>query len=70
MTKHVLSLKSKDVVVLEVSSFQLESTLNFRPHVAVLLNFSENHLDRHKDLEEYFQAKARIFMNQSAEDNA
>jgi UDP-N-acetylmuramoylalanine--D-glutamate ligase len=36
----------------------------FKPHVAVVLNFSQNHLNRHKDMEEYFQAKCRIFINQ------
>jgi len=70
LTKHVLGLTEEDIVVLEVSSFQLESTVQFRPHVAVLLNFSENHLDRHKDLDEYFEAKCRIFVNQTAEDFA
>ena len=48
-------------MVLEISSFQLESTIHFKPYVAVWTNFSQNHLDRHKDLEEYFQAKCRIF---------
>src|SRR5947207_1956746 len=46
-SKYVLDLKFSDTVVLEVSSFQLESTLHFRPHVAVWTNFSQNHLDRH-----------------------
>jgi UDP-N-acetylmuramoylalanine--D-glutamate ligase len=67
-SKHVLDLKPADVVVLEISSFQLESTLHFKPHVAVWTNFSQNHLDRHKDLEEYFQAKLKIFANQDAQD--
>ena len=64
LTNFVLDLTENDTVVLELSSFQLESTKQFRPHVGVLLNFSENHLDRHKDLEEYFQAKWMIFRNQ------
>ncbi len=42
----------------------------FKPFIAVVLNFSQNHLDRHKDLEEYFQAKMRIFLNQTSEDFA
>lgn len=66
----VLNLKSTDYVVLEVSSFQMESIIQFKPHVAVLLNFSQNHLDRHKDMQEYFDAKRRIFMNQDAGDFA
>jgi UDP-N-acetylmuramoylalanine--D-glutamate ligase len=69
-SRHVLDLKPADTVVLEISSFQLESTVHFKPHVAVWTNFSQNHLDRHKDLEEYFQAKCRIFANQGPEDFA
>jgi len=67
---YVLDLNKQDTVVLEVSSFQLESIAQFRPHVAVLLNFSQNHLDRHADLEEYFNAKKRIFKNQTRDDFA
>lgn len=67
-TNFVLDLTEKDIVVLEISSFQLESTHQFRPHVGVLLNFSENHLDRHKDLKEYFEAKCRLFANQTEKD--
>ena len=66
----MLDLKPTDTVVLEISSFQLESTIHFKPHVAVWTNFSQNHLDRHKDLEEYFQAKCKIFANQDAQDFA
>jgi len=69
---YVCDLEDKDYVVLEVSSFQLESIgkNGFKPAIAVFLNFSENHLDRHKDLAEYFQAKERIFLNQDNEDYA
>src|SRR4051812_20468628 len=56
------------VFVLEVSSFQLEGTDTFRPHVAVFLNLSADHLDRHASFEEYAQAKARIFANQRPDD--
>jgi len=69
-SKHVLDLKPEDTVVLEISSFQLESTIHFKPHVAVWTNFSQNHLDRHKDLKEYFQAKCKIYANQDAGDFA
>ncbi len=54
--------------VVEASSFQLESTELFHPLIAVLLNFSPDHLDRHATVEEYAEAKARIFVNQSAQD--
>ncbi len=59
-----------DVMVLEVSSFQLETISSFRPQVAVWLNLSPNHLDRYRDLAEYRAAKLRIFENQTAEDHA
>ncbi|MFA5059926.1 MAG: UDP-N-acetylmuramoyl-L-alanine--D-glutamate ligase [Candidatus Omnitrophota bacterium] len=69
-SSHVTSLKKNDLVVLEISSFQLESIIHFRPHVAVFVNFSQNHLDRHKDMEEYLCAKKRIFSNQKKNDFA
>ena len=58
------------VHVVEVSSFQLETTTTFRPWIALWLNLSDDHLDRHADLEEYAAAKARIFSNQGADDFA
>lgn len=54
--------------VVETSSFQLESAVTFRPWIAVLLNFSPDHLDRHASVGEYADAKARIFANQRADD--
>jgi UDP-N-acetylmuramoylalanine--D-glutamate ligase len=59
---------ARTVFVLEVSSFQLEGTETFRPHVAVFLNLSADHLDRHASYEEYAQAKARIFARQREDD--
>ncbi len=56
------------VHVVEASSFQLEMTELFHPMVAVLLNFSPDHLDRHASVEEYAEAKARIFANQGPQD--
>ncbi len=58
------------VIVLEVSSFQLETIQTFRPKIAVVLNVTPDHLDRHRTLEVYVDAKARIFENQSSEDFA
>src|SRR5271154_2898180 len=58
------------VVVLEVSSFQLETIQTFRPKVAVVLNVTPDHLDRHKTIETYVDAKARIFENQQNQDFA
>jgi UDP-N-acetylmuramoylalanine--D-glutamate ligase len=56
------------IFVLEVSSFQLEGTEAFHPQVAVFLNLSPDHLDRHASYEEYAEAKARIFRNQTVDD--
>jgi UDP-N-acetylmuramoylalanine--D-glutamate ligase len=57
-------------VVLEISSFQLESIQTFRPQIAVVLNVTPDHLDRHGNMENYIAAKARIFENQTSEDFA
>jgi UDP-N-acetylmuramoylalanine--D-glutamate ligase len=57
-------------VVAEISSFQLEWITGFRPTVAVLLNLSEDHLDRYSSYEEYVNAKLRIFENQTSADFA
>ncbi len=54
--------------VLEVSSFQLETTEEFRPKIAVILNITPDHLDRHGTFENYAMAKERIFARQTAED--
>ena len=56
------------VHVIEASSFQLETTDTFRPWIAALLNFSPDHLDRHRDEAAYAAAKQRIFANQRADD--
>ncbi len=69
-SKFVLDIRKDDLVVLETSSFQLETIDKFRPHIAVFLNFSHNHLDRHADMDEYLNAKKRIFMNQTRQDYA
>ena len=57
-------------IVLEVSSFQLETIRAFRPKVAVVLNITPDHLDRHRTFAAYVDAKARIFENQQADDFA
>jgi UDP-N-acetylmuramoylalanine--D-glutamate ligase len=57
-------------IVCELSSFQLEDIEEFRPRVAVLLNLTPDHLDRHSTLEDYRAAKLRIFENQRPEDVA
>ena len=55
-------------IVLEVSSFQLETIQTFHPKIAVVLNVTPDHLDRHRTFENYAAAKARIFENQTADD--
>ena len=57
-----------DYVVVEVSSFQLETIKDFRPKGAVILNITPDHLDRYHSFREYAEAKARIFENQREED--
>lgn len=59
-----------DVMTVEVSSFQLETIEQFRPRIAVYLNFTPDHLDRYANMEEYRAAKARIFLNQTESDFA
>ncbi len=67
---YLLSPLRADVLVLEVSSFQLEIAGGFRPHIALFLNFSPDHLDRHGSMERYLAAKKRIFAAQKAADIA
>lgn len=58
-----------DVYVLEISSFQLDGIINFKPHIAILLNISPDHLDRYNyDYEKYIDSKFRITMNQTEAD--
>lgn len=52
-----------NVAVLEVSSFQMETIRDFRPDMAVWLNFAPDHMDRYKTVNDYFQAKLRVFEN-------
>ena len=57
-----------DPIALAVSSFQLETVVHFRPHIAILLNINEAHLDRHRSIAEYIRIKSRIFMNHRPDD--
>jgi UDP-N-acetylmuramoylalanine--D-glutamate ligase len=61
---------AETVIVLEVSSFQLETIRSFRPKVAAVLNVTPDHLDRHRTFAAYVNAKARIFENQQTDDFA
>jgi len=62
--------KKEDVVVCEVSSFQMETADTFHPHVALLTNITEDHLNRHGTMEVYTEMKMRMFRNQTPEDFA
>ncbi len=64
----VPSIDKKTTAVIELSSFQLEDSPTFRPQVAVVLNVSRNHLDRHGSMEAYIKAKEAIFRNQRKTD--
>ena len=86
-SQSVLDLADVDYVLLEISSFQLESLVHpkspfrrsqnknlqvqgFKPFIGIILNFSQNHLDRHKDLQEYLDAKKNLFLNQGPNEYA
>ncbi|MCR3921516.1 MAG: UDP-N-acetylmuramoyl-L-alanine--D-glutamate ligase [Firmicutes bacterium] len=64
----VQEVTPEDVVVAELSSFQLEGTVRFRPQLSAILNITPDHLDHHGSLEAYHAAKSMIFANQREDD--
>jgi len=70
LISEVEKMDAGSVAVAELSSFQLELTEKFRPNIGALLNLTPDHLDRHKTMEAYAAAKARIFANQTELDAA
>ena len=68
LAAEVQKLTSEDIVVVEASSFQLESTVTFHPIVSVVLNLSRDHLDRHRTMAAYRAAKQKISDNQTSAD--
>jgi len=64
----LLNEKSAEYRVLEISSFQMETTQGFHPKVAIILNITPDHLDRHKSFEKYSTVKEKIFANQTKND--
>jgi UDP-N-acetylmuramoylalanine--D-glutamate ligase len=70
LVREVDSDGKKDYMIVEVSSFQLENILHFKPKISVILNITEDHLNRHKTFENYIEAKARLMENQDEEDFA
>ena len=70
LSEYVLMESRADVVVVEISSFQLQACSTFCPRVGILLNLAPNHLDYHRDMREYTEAKFRLFRCQSEGDLA
>ncbi len=70
LSRMIVEERTPEITILEVSSFQLAQSKTFQPHLAVMLNFASDHLDRHKTLEEYYQAKLKLFENQTEKDGA
>lgn len=68
LSGEVGKMEKRAVVVLEVSSFQLERIMSFRPKIAIILNAARDHLDRHRSFGDYLAAKKRIFENQEDPD--
>lgn len=64
----VETVNKDSVLIAELSSFQLESINSFRPNISVILNITEDHLNRHKTMENYINAKFNIFKNQTKDD--
>ncbi|MDR3319985.1 MAG: UDP-N-acetylmuramoyl-L-alanine--D-glutamate ligase [Desulfovibrio sp.] len=70
LSEYLLAGRKADVLVLEISSFQLQTCSTFCPRVGILLNISSNHLDYHKNMREYIEAKFRLFRCQKNMDMA
>lgn len=68
LTEEPEMLTGQDYIVAEVSSFQLEAIDKFRPRISAVLNITQDHLDRYKDMDEYAKAKAAVFINQADDD--
>ena len=63
LSEVVLMDPAPEFAVLEISSFQLETIINFKPEIAIWLNFAPDHMDRYKKVEDYYNAKCRLFEN-------
>ncbi len=70
LSDYVLSREKADILVLELSSFQLQGCESLHPQAAILLNLTENHLDQHTDMAEYTDAKFSMFVRQTRSDLA
>lgn len=65
---YVGNLKKGDPIALELSSYQLEQSSTFHPYIAIFLNLTEDHIERHKTMQAYAEAKAKIFHHQTVTD--
>ncbi|WHE08419.1 UDP-N-acetylmuramoyl-L-alanine--D-glutamate ligase [Thermoanaerobacterium thermosaccharolyticum] len=65
LVEAAVNANSEDVIVAEISSFQLETVKEFKPVISAIINITPDHLNRHKTLENYVNIKGRIFENQS-----
>lgn len=68
LSQEVQGVSAEGVVIAEISSFQLEGIIDFRPHIAAVLNLTPDHLDRHRSMTGYQEAKERVFVNQGTSD--
>jgi len=68
LSRVINRITRRTVLVLEISSFQLEDVESFHPYVAVILNITPDHMDRHRTMEGYIRAKANIFKEQTGKD--
>jgi len=68
LVEEVEKYSAGDLIVAEVSSFQLETIVSFKPRIGMILNITPDHLDRHLTMENYTMTKARIFANQSPQE--
>ena len=68
LSREVAEIGEKGIVIAEISSFQLEGIIDFKPHIAAILNITPDHLDRHHTIENYIEMKERVFANQTKTD--
>ena len=67
-SKEIETIEPDEDIILELSSFQLETVEKFHAHISAILNIAEDHLDRYKDIEDYFNTKKNIAINQNKND--
>ncbi len=70
LSRLVVEEKKPEVIILEVSSFQLAQSKSFKPKIGVMLNLAQDHLDRHQNMQAYFNAKLKLFANQNKDEIA